>query len=159
MLRHNEPHTSAFWTVTLSCGHVTDVVAPDLGWKPADGPSRVSASRLQEMTTEFEELWAEQPDAQPPREREHTQRMLTEGWPSPSPKHLCYTCPHARIIVACQRIGWLVPRPPEPKPPKMPKPPSRASLKRQLRQVEAQADELRRQLAQLDAPPEQPRGT
>ncbi|MGO9783255.1 MAG: hypothetical protein ACLPQY_26350 [Streptosporangiaceae bacterium] len=96
VLRHNEPHTSAFWTVTLSCGHVTDVVAPDLGWKPADGPSRVSASRLQEMTTEFEELWAEQPDAQPPREREHTQRMLTAGWPSPSPEHLCYTCPHAR---------------------------------------------------------------
>ena len=71
------------------------------------------------MTTEFGELWAEQPDEQPPRERAHTQRMLAEGWPSPSPEHLCYTCPHARIIVACQRIGWLVPRPPEPKPPKM----------------------------------------
>ena len=152
VLRHDEPHTSAFWTVTLSCGHVTDVAAPDLGWKPADGPSRVSAGRLQEMATEFEELWAEKPDAQPPREREHTQRMLAEGWPSPSPEHLCYTCPRARIIVACQRIGWLVPRPPEPKPPKMPKPPSRASLKRRLRQAEAQVDELRRQLAQLDAP-------
>jgi hypothetical protein len=73
--------------------------------------------------------------------------MLAEGWPGPSPEHLCYTCPRARIIVACQRIGWLVPRPPEPKSPKPPEPPSRASLKRQLRQAEAQADELRRQLA------------
>lgn len=152
LLRHDEPHTSAFWTVTLSCGHVTEMPVSDLGWKPADGPSRVSADSLLEMTTEFEELWAKQPDAQPQREREHTQRMLAKGWPSPSPEHLCYTCPRARAIVACQRIGWLVPRTPQPKPPK---PPSRASLEQRLRQAEAQADELRRQLAQLDAPAKQ----
>jgi hypothetical protein len=63
LLRHDEPVTSAFWTVTLSCGHVTEVPVSDLGWKPADGLSRVSVGRLLEMTTEFEELWAEQPDA------------------------------------------------------------------------------------------------
>jgi hypothetical protein len=154
VLRHDEPHTSAFWTVTLSCGHVTEVAVSNLGWKPADGPSRVSAGRLREMTTEFEEFWVEQPDAQKPREREHMKRMLAEGWPSPSPEHLCYACPQARAIVACQRIGWLVPRAPEPKPPK---PPSRASLQQRLRQAEAQADGLRRQLAQLDAPAKQQR--
>jgi hypothetical protein len=154
VIRHDEPHTSAFWTVTLSCGHLTEVAVSNLGWKPADGPGRVSADRLQEMTTEFEDLWAEQPDAQDPRERDHTQRMLADGWPSPSLEHLCYTCPRARAIVACQRIGWLVPRPPEPKPAK---PPSRASLQQRLRQAEAQADELRRQLAQLDTPAKQQR--
>lgn len=153
VLRHDEPHTSAFWTVTLSCGHVTEVVS-DLGRKPADGPNRVSASRLREMTTEFEEFWAEQPDTQEPREREHMRRMPAEGWPSPSPEHLCYACPQARIIVACQRTGWLVPRPPGPKPPK---PASRASLQQRLRRAEAQADELRRQLAELDAPAKQTR--
>lgn len=141
VLRHDEPHTSAFWTVTLSCGHVTEVAVSNLGWKPAEGPSRVSAGRLREMTTEFEEFWVEQPDAQEPREREHMKRMLAEGWPSPSSEHLCFACPQARAIVACQRIGWLVPRPPEPKPPKSP---SRAGLQQRLRQAEAQADELRR---------------
>lgn len=149
VLRHDEPHTSAFWTVTLSCGHVTDVVVSDLGWKPADGPGRVSAKRLREMITEFEEFWASEPDGQDEREREHTKRMLAEGWPSPGPEHLCYACPRARVIVAYQRTGWLIPRKPEPK---LPKPPSRASLQRRLRQAEAEADRLRGQLAQLDAP-------
>jgi len=148
LLRHDEPHTSAFWTVTLSCGHITEVPVSDLGWKPADGPSRVSADRLLAMTAEFGELWAEQPDLQPQREREHTQRMLAEGWPNPSPEHHCYTCPRARAIVACQRIGWLVPRA---RAPKLPKPPSRASLEQRLRQAEAQAEELRRELARLDS--------
>jgi hypothetical protein len=148
VLRHDEPHTSAFRTVTLACGHVTEVVASDLGWKPADGPRLVSASRLREMTAEFEELWAEQPDVQAPREREHMQRMLAEGWPTPDSEHLCYLRPRAQIIVACQRTGWLVPRKPEPR---LPKPPSRESLQQRLRQAEAQAQDLRRQLAELDA--------
>jgi hypothetical protein len=154
VMRHDEPRACAFWTVTLSCGHVTEVAVSNLGWKPDDGPDRVSSDRLREMTTEWEELWAEQPDAQDPREREHTQRMLANGWPIPASEDLCYTCPRARFIVAYQRIGWLVPRKPEPKPAR---PPSRASLQRQLRQAEAQANELRRQLAQLDTPAKQQR--
>jgi hypothetical protein len=147
VMRHDEARTCAFWTVTLACGHVTEVAVSNLGWKPDDGPDRVSNERLREMTAEWEQLWAEQPDAQDSRERGHTQRMLADGWPIPAPEDLCYTCPRARVIVAYQRIGWLVPRPPEPKPAR---PPSRASLQRQLQQAEAQADELRRKLAQLD---------
>ncbi len=91
--------------------------------------------------------------AGPARARPHAEdarRRLAR----PSLKHLCYTCPRARVIVACQRIGWLVPRTPKPKPAK---PPSRASLKQRLRKAEAQADKLRRQLAQLDAPAKQQR--
>lgn len=43
------------------------------------------------------------------------QKMLADGWLIPGLGHLCCTCPQARVIVACQRIGWLVPRTPEPK--------------------------------------------
>jgi hypothetical protein len=79
VLRHDEPHTSAFWTVTLSCGHITDVVAPDLGWEPADGSGRVSASRLREMTTELEKFWAEQPTrATAARTRAHAKECSLE---------------------------------------------------------------------------------
>jgi hypothetical protein len=154
VMRRDEPHACTFWTVTLSCGHVTEVAVSNIGWKPDDGPDRVSNERLREMTAEFEQLWTEQPDAQDPRERDHTQRMLADGWPIPAPEELCYTCPRARVIIAYQRIGWLVPRASEPKPTR---PPSRASLQRQLRQAEAQTDELRRKLAQLDPPAEQHR--
>jgi hypothetical protein len=146
VLRHDEPRISAFWKVTLSCGHVTDVVS-ELAWKPADGPSRVSARRQREMTADFEEFWVSDPNRQSDREREHTKRMLTAGWPIPAPEHLCYACTEARVIVAYQRTGWLVPRKPEPK---LPKPPSRASLERRLRHAEADAAQLRSQLAQLD---------
>jgi hypothetical protein len=154
VMRRDEPRACAFWTVTMSCGHVTEVAVSILGWKPDNGPDRVSNERLRGMTADFEQLWAEQPDAQDRRERDHTQRMLADGWPNPAPEDLCYTCPHARVVVAYQSIGWLVPRPPEPKPAR---PASRASLQRQLRQAEAQADELRRKLAQLDMPSEQQR--
>lgn len=47
-IRRDEPSTSAFWTVTLSCGHATDVVT-DVNWKPEDGPRRVSEQRRLEM--------------------------------------------------------------------------------------------------------------
>jgi hypothetical protein len=147
LLRSDEPRTKAFWTVTLSCGHVTEAIAPDLGWKPADGPRTVGADRLREMTAEFEEFWASEPNGQEERERGHTKRMLAQGWPTPEPEKLCYTCPSARPIVAYQRIGWLVPRTPEPKPPKQP---SRATLERRLRQAQTEVARLQDQLAQVD---------
>ncbi|WP_149183326.1 hypothetical protein [Streptomyces sp. TRM49041] len=146
LIRYEEPRTSAFWTVTLSCGHATEVMAPDLEWKPADGPQRASKMSLRRMKAAYEELWASDPDAQAESEREHTRRMLADGWPCPSPENLCHTCTWARWIVAYQRIGWLVPRQPEPK---RPKPPSRTGLQRRLRQAEAEAEKLRKQLAQL----------
>jgi hypothetical protein len=83
-MRHDEPHACAFWTVTLSCGHLTEVAVLNPGWKPADGPERVSAGRLREMTKELQEYRAQQPDAQDPRKREHMHRMLADGWPTPS---------------------------------------------------------------------------
>lgn len=145
-LRHGEPHASAFWTVNLSCGHVTEV-ATDLSWKPEDGSRRTSAKRQQEMTEDFEKFWAADPDGQEEREREHTRRMLADGWPLPQPEELCYTCPEARFIIAYQRTGWLVPRKPESP---SPKPPSRASLERRLHQAEDESRRLRNELAQLD---------
>ncbi|WP_405141957.1 hypothetical protein OG589_32695 [Sphaerisporangium sp. NBC_01403] len=153
LIRRDERCTKAFWKVTLSCGHATDVVT-DLDWKPEDGPHRVSPERLQEMTADFEEFWASDPDRQDEREREHYKRMLAQGWPRPQPEELCYTCPRARYIVAYQRIGWLLPRERKPEPPA---PPSRASLQRRLQKAEAEAALLRDQLTEFDAqnaPPE-----
>jgi hypothetical protein len=34
-IRHDAPHTSAFWIVTLSCGHRSEVCT-DVDWKPED---------------------------------------------------------------------------------------------------------------------------
>jgi hypothetical protein len=147
IMRHDEPHSSAFWTVTLTCGHVTEVPT-DLDWNPTDGPRRTSPARQREMTAEFEEFWAAQPDAQSEREREHTRRMLANGWPMPRPEQLCHVCPDTRLITAYQRIGWLVPRQAPPKPPK---PPSRATLQRRLDQAQAEVERLYEQLARLDA--------
>lgn len=116
-IRHDEPRNSAFWRVTLSCGHVTEVPT-HLDWKPAEGPRRVSLQRQQEMTAEFEEFWATEPSGQDEHAREHTKRMLADGWPLPEPEQQCYACRAARAIVAYQRTGWLVPRAPERRAPK-----------------------------------------
>ncbi|MGW6614986.1 hypothetical protein ACWGA0_16195 [Streptomyces erythrochromogenes] len=110
VIRHDDPHTSAFWRVTLDCGHVEEVVAPTLDWKPDDGPRLADTTRVREMTVEYERLWASDPTLQPERQREHTRRMLAAGWPRPRSEQLCHTCPHARRIVACQGVGCLVPR-------------------------------------------------
>ena len=147
VIRHDEPHTSAFWKVTLSCGHVTEVPVLDLGWKPADGPRRLEAKRIKEITADFEEMWELRPDLQDERERAHIKRMLADGWPTPEPEEDCHTCRWAQWIVAYQRVGWLVPRKPEPK---RPKPPSRTGLQRRLRQAEAEAERVRKQLAALE---------
>lgn len=146
VLRHDEPHSSAFWSVTLSCGHHTEVCVSDMAWRPEDGWRHVKPERVQQMTAEFEDLWASDPPGQDERERRHYQRMLAQGWPSPAPEELCYTCPHVRLIVAYQHAGWLVPPKPEPK---RPAPPSRASLTRRLQQVEREAEQLRSQLDRL----------
>ncbi|KIZ14885.1 hypothetical protein [Streptomyces natalensis] len=150
LIRHDEPHTSAFWKVKLACGHITDVIAPDLEWKPEEGPHRCSAKRVAEMTKEFEEFWASNPTGHAPREHDHMRRMLSQGWPSPEPECLCYTCCYVHWIVADQRVGWLIPREAEPERRQPQKPPTRAGLERRLRQAEAEAARLRDQLVDLD---------
>ncbi|WP_406183888.1 hypothetical protein [Streptomyces sp. NBC_01006] len=149
VLRHDKPHTSAFWKVTLDCGHLEEVVAPTLDWKPADGPRLADASRVKQMTEEFEQLLISNPTLEPEHQREHTRRMLASGWPIPSPERQCYTCPHARVIVAYQRVGWLTPRNEAPKP-ENPAPPARDVLERRLRRAEAEAEKLRTQLNGYD---------
>ena len=145
--RHDQPFTRASWTVTLSCGHSTDVLT-DPAWKPADGPHRVTTKRQREMTAEFEEYWASYPDEQNERDREHLRRLLAAGWPRPDPEQLCYLCPAARTIVAYQRVGPLVGPDPAPRPRR---PPSRETMRRTLRMFESEAQRLRDRLAELDA--------
>ncbi|MEU4396762.1 hypothetical protein [Kribbella sp. NPDC023855] len=145
-LRRDEPRRSAFWTVTLSCGHVTDAVC-DPAWKPSDGPKLASIERTREMKRQFEEYWSTHPGEQDERERMHWERMLQQRWPRPSPEALCSTCTHVRQVVACQRAGWLVPRMPQPE---QPKPPSKEALRRRLKKAEAEAARLRSQLAEID---------
>lgn len=148
-IRHDEPRTSAFWHVLLDCGHVEDAVATDLEWRPDDGPRLVDATRLKRITEEWERLCASDPTCQPEYQREHMRRMLTVGWPMPRPEQPCYTCPHARQIIAYQRVGRLVPRDSKPWPERWARP-SRVALERQLSEAEAQAKRLRAQLAQHD---------
>jgi hypothetical protein len=139
-IRRDEPSTSAFWTVTLSCGHATDVVT-DVDWKPDDGPQRVSEQRRREMLAEVHAMEAGEGDVDD-ADHAHFRHMVDDGWPRPQPEQRCWTCPRARRIVACQRVGWLVPR-------RTPAP-SRTGLEQRLRRAEAEADRLRAQLAQLD---------
>lgn len=107
MIRHDKPHTSAFWEVTLACGHVEETIAPSLDWVPASGPRRAAPERVQQMSAEFEEAWRGNPELQTERDREHTRRMLADGWPTPEPAQLCYFCPQVRMISAYERVGWL----------------------------------------------------
>lgn len=146
VIRHNEPHTSAFWRVELSCGHVSEVCT-DSSWNPADGPRLADPERLRKMVADFESS----PTLQVQDDQgihEHMRRMLDLGWPTPQPDTNCHACVSVRYIVAYQRVGWLIPKKAEPK---KPKPPSHTSLQRRLKQKEAEAEQLRSELARLDA--------
>lgn len=142
-IRRDEPSTSAFWTVTLSCGHATDVVT-DVNWKPEDGPRRVSEQRRLEMLANLDAHDVDVADDE--AEDDHFRRMVEGGWPRPAPEQRCWNCPRARWIVAYQRAGWLVPRRETTPPPT----PSRERLEQRLRRAEAEADQLRTELAKLD---------
>ena len=151
MIRHDEPHTSAFWEVTLACGHVEEAIAPSLDWVPASGPRRAAPKRVQHMCAEFEDAWRANPELQTERDREHTRRMLTDGWPTPEPERLCYSCPHVRMILAYERIGWLVPRQRQPAKSASTTPtPSQSALERRPRNAEAEAERLRAELDRTD---------
>jgi hypothetical protein len=151
VIRHDEPHTSAFWRVKLSCGHWEEAVAPRLGWRPATGPHRADPRRVQQMSAEFEDAWRTDPELQTQRDQEHTRRMLADGWPSPQPERLCYTCPQVRMITAYERVGWLVPQPRKTETRARVTPrPSRFALERRLQRAEAEAERLRAELDQLE---------
>ena len=96
-IRHAEPHSSAFWTVRLFCGHVHQHVIANVGWKPEDGPKLSTEKRAAEMLRGFEEMWAEDPDGYPREgpERDHRRRMLEIRWPRPEPEQECRACRYA----------------------------------------------------------------
>lgn len=144
-VRLDEPRSSsAFWTVTLECGHLSEV-STDLDWKPEDGPRRATPQRQAEMLAEF--------DASGPPEDEEAirmRRMIELGWPLPQPDQMCTDCTVCKTITAYERIGWLSPR--EKQGPKRDPsaPPSRATLKRRLREAEREAKRLRDQLGEAE---------
>ncbi|MFD3836701.1 hypothetical protein ACFWWC_10630 [Streptomyces sp. NPDC058642] len=151
VIRHDEPHTSAFWEVTLACGHVEEAIAPSLDWVPASGPRRAAPERVQQMSAEFEDAWRANPELQTEPDREHTRRMLADGWPRPAPEQLCYSCPQVRMISAYERVGWLVPRQRQSeKAASIAPTPSRSALERRLQKAEAEAERLRAELDQID---------
>jgi hypothetical protein len=111
-IRHVEPHSSAFWRVRLSCGHLHDHVFTELDWKPEDGPALTTPERAAEMRRELEATWAKDDEGKgwpkPGPEREHVVKMLEMRWPRPEPEQDCYSCRYARRITGYQRIGALV---------------------------------------------------
>ena len=144
-IRRPEPHSSAFWTVKLSCGHYTDVCVLDVEWRPEDGPTRVTKKRLGEIRRDFEEYWAVEgqtgwPEVGP--ERDQVRKMLDLGWPRPEPEKDCYACSRVKRFTGYQRIGWLVPRP-KPVPPPLTE---RQMMEKQLAKAEAEVQRLRRKL-------------
>jgi hypothetical protein len=148
VIRHDEPHSSRFWRVRLTCGHHYDHVVTDVDWTPERGPKKTSVKRASEMRVELEEYWAQDPDESPKEqiERAHMRKMLDLRWPLPTSEQACCTCAHARRITGYQRIEWLVP---PPKPPAQPKS-DRQVLQERLARAEAEADRLRRELDRLD---------
>jgi hypothetical protein len=110
VLRHDEEHTSAFYTVKLVCGHYGQVVAPDVEWRPDDGPRfAVTAERLEEMRNEMNDDFI----AACPKEA----RRIADGCPKPAPYEHCWLCAHVRSVVVYEPVGFLdSPPPPPPKP-------------------------------------------
>lgn len=148
-MRHPEPRTLAHWSTTLACGHYKEVTVEDLDWRPSNGSvvtltDEQRKSRLAELDRAAAEESAEDLRAR----REHVRRMVAAGLPKPAPEQRCGTCRYAHRIVSCEPNGWLVPGRPIKKP--KAKAPSRAALKKKLKEAEAAASNLRRQLAEMD---------
>jgi hypothetical protein len=121
VIRHPEPHKSAFWQALLVCGHFADVVT-DVEWRPEDGPTYPTPKRLEEMRAEAADL-----------DRWH-KRLLAADWPRPAPFRECYMCSVVRKLVAYEPVDWVAPRP---KPIKLSKP-------RRIPQVSRAASSSRR---------------
>lgn len=147
MVRHAEPHSSAFWTVKLACGHVSTSVITEVGWTPEEGPRLVSEERAAEICKEFEALWSNKPGHQGwPREgseRDHVRKMIELRWPRPEPEQECRACICAKRITGYQRIGWLVSKTLS-APPKLAI--DRKKVEAKLAAAEAEVQLLRKQL-------------
>jgi hypothetical protein len=142
LTRHLEPR--AWWAVTLACGHPERVITA-LAWQPADGITRRPVADAEQQRRRDWLLAKAEADGD-----EHTRRYIIDGFPEPDPFTECHTCTRARKITGQEYVGPLVP--PERKP--RPAPDPKTVLKRQLRDAERQAADLRRQLAALD--PDEP---
>lgn len=148
LLRYAEPHSSAFWTVKLSCGHVAARVGAEAGWKPEDGPRLVSEERAAEMRTEFVkymanprgDAWSEDDLAL----GNHWLRMVDQCWPQPEPEQDCRTCSYAKRIGGYQRIGWPVSK--TPLAPSQKPAVDRKKVEAKLAAAEAEVQRLRKQL-------------
>jgi hypothetical protein len=142
----------ARWEVTLSCGHVTEVVVEDGEWTPAVGPVRreVSPERLARENARLDADLAERQDgdAHLVEMVEHTRRWWSDGCPRPATEAICHACDEARQIVAYEPVGWLVTRSAAQG---LQAQQTRATLVRRLRAAESEADRLRERLAALDA--------
>jgi hypothetical protein len=147
LVRHAEPHSSAFLTVKLTCGHVSTSVIAEVGWTPEEGPRLVSEERAEQMLAEFEAFWSDPDHHGWPREgseRDHVRKMIELRWPRPEPEQECSACIYAKRITGYQRMGWLVPR----KPPAPAQKPAvdRKKLEARLASAEAEVQRLRKQL-------------
>lgn len=151
LVRHAEPHSSAFWTVKLSCGHVSTSVITEVGWMLEDGPRLVSEERAAQMRAEFEAFWSDPDHHGWPREgseRDHVRKMIELRWPRPGPEQECSACMYAKRITGYQRIGWLVFRT---SPAQVQKPAvDRKKLEARLEAAEAEVQRLRKQLDNSD---------
>jgi len=133
--------TCARWTVVLDCGH-RDTRFTDLYWAPEKGVAhRDPKTPLVEMLSEL---------CKDADDETYWRRMYYEKLPSPTPFVQCHICARTRSITGYQRIGWSVPKPKSPRIPKFPKHPSRRSLHMQLRKLEREADNLRKELEALN---------
>ncbi|WP_155981262.1 hypothetical protein [Nocardia sp. BMG111209] len=147
--RHPEPRTIALWSATLECGHHTEVPVEDVDWRPSDGPViTLTDEERQSRLPDFDQLVAEASTESLRVIYEHVRRMVAAGLPEPAPERRCGTCRYAHRVVSCEPNGWLVPSTPLKKPKATT--PSRASLKKKLKDAEATASNLRKQLAELD---------
>lgn len=148
-IRHPEPRTLAHWSVTLACGHHTEVSVKDLDWRPSNGSVvTLSDEQRHSQLAELDRKKAEGVFEGRNALYEHMRRLVVAGRPKPSPEQRCFTCGYAHRIVSCEPNGWLVPSAPVKRP--KAKAPSRASLKKKLKEAEASARNLRKQLAEMD---------
>lgn len=138
-LREKLRGEKARWTVTLECGHESDVDmkvdADPASPTYADEQYRKRMASLDTKALDDDPGWAA-----------HGQRMADLGWPQPEPETYCIPCTTAegethRAVVAYRPDGWLIPRQAKTAPKK--KQPDRAELERRLREAEAEAEVLR----------------